>query len=391
MKPLQIGLLVVAGALCGALVMKVAQGPGTPASPVSATVPVETPGAPVSTPAAAPAAAPEIPPAQVAAAIPPAAPPSASAATSPAASAAPAAGVPSGHPSPFAGRPVMKAHPGRAERAAPPPLQHGRPVYVPPHVDPVAPGGRQSAPTVTARVVTAAAKPASSAPSPEIAQAAAPAPPPENSPSPAEQAAPQSAPPASALPPAPSGQENATPPPPQAPPPAPNRVTLNAGLLIPVRLVSGLSSERNQPGDTFQATLARELVVDGFVIAERGARVEGRVISTSAAKTGAASVAVALTWVFLSDGQAVPIQTDPFNRHADQSRLQDAEKVGGAAAAGAAVGAAAGGGKGAAVGAGVGAGVGTAAVLLAHGQATMPPETPLTFRLKIPVTVTERQ
>ena len=36
--------------------------------------------------------------------------------------------------------------------------------------------------------------------------------------------------------------------------PAP-QVTLNAGMLIPVRLVDGLSSERNAPGDTFTATL----------------------------------------------------------------------------------------------------------------------------------------
>jgi hypothetical protein len=41
-----------------------------------------------------------------------------------------------------------------------------------------------------------------------------------------------------------------------------------------VRLVDGLSSERNAPGDAFLATLDKELVVDGFVIAERGARVE---------------------------------------------------------------------------------------------------------------------
>ena len=52
-------------------------------------------------------------------------------------------------------------------------------------------------------------------------------------------------------------------------------MTLNAGTMIPVRLVDGLTSERNLPGDSFTATLDKELVVDGFVIAERGARVEG--------------------------------------------------------------------------------------------------------------------
>src|SRR5206468_9235662 len=79
-------------------------------------------------------------------------------------------------------------------------------------------------------------------------------------------------------PPARTEPEHATPPPPAAP--APHRVTLNAGTLIPVRLVDGLTAERNMPGDLFTATLDKPVVVDGFVIAERGARVEGRVVSS---------------------------------------------------------------------------------------------------------------
>ena len=81
-------------------------------------------------------------------------------------------------------------------------------------------------------------------------------------------------PPAQPVPPVPVESENATPPLPPPPAPEPHKVTLNAGLLLPVRLVDGLSSERNAPGDAFLATLDKELVVDGFVIAERGARVE---------------------------------------------------------------------------------------------------------------------
>ena len=89
---------------------------------------------------------------------------------------------------------------------------------------------------------------------------------------------PAPAPPTEPVPPVPVESENATPPlPPPGPggtPPEPHKVTLNAGLLLPVRLVDGLSSERNAPGDAFLATFDKELVVDGFVIAERGARVE---------------------------------------------------------------------------------------------------------------------
>ena len=79
-------------------------------------------------------------------------------------------------------------------------------------------------------------------------------------------------------PPARMEPENVTPPSAPIPSaPEPNQATLNAGMLIPVRLLDSLSSERNHAGDSFAATLYRELVANGFVIAERGARVEGRV------------------------------------------------------------------------------------------------------------------
>jgi hypothetical protein len=182
-----------------------------------------------------------------------------------------------------------------------------------------------------------------------------------------------------------------TPPPP--PPREPNRVTLNAGLLIPVRLIDGLSSERNAPGDTFIGSLDRELVVDGFVLAERGARVEGRVMTVDRGGKvrGAPSLAVQLTMIHTSDGQKIAVQTDSFERQAESPTRQSAEKVVGGAAAGAIIGAIAGGGKGAAVGAGVGTAAGAGGVMLTHSKpATLPSETRLNFRLRAPVTVTER-
>jgi hypothetical protein len=88
-------------------------------------------------------------------------------------------------------------------------------------------------------------------------------------------------------------------------------VTLNAGTLIPVRLVDGLSSERNLPGDAFTATLDKELVVNGFVIAERGARVEGRVVASDRGGRvkGVSALEVELIRLHTADGQKVPIQT----------------------------------------------------------------------------------
>jgi len=148
------------------------------------------------------------------------------------------------------------------------------------------------------------------------------------------------------------------------------------------------------PGDTFTATLDKELVVEGFVIAERGARVVGRVVASDRGGKvrGVAGIAVELTRIHTSDGQNVAIQTDSFERHAEQTRGQDAEKVGVGAAIGAAIGAMAGGGKGAAIGAGAGGAAGAGNVMLTRGKpATLPSETRINFRLRAPVTLTEQR
>jgi hypothetical protein len=150
-------------------------------------------------------------------------------------------------------------------------------------------------------------------------------------------------------------------------------------MLIPVRLVDGLSSERNMAGDTFIATLDKELVVDGFVIAERGARAEGRVVASDRGGkvAGVAGLTVELTRLRTSDGQDVAIQTASFEKRAQPARLQDAGRVG----AGAAIGA----------GALAGGGAGAGDVLLTRGDAArLPSETRISFRLRAPVTLTER-
>ena len=103
------------------------------------------------------------------------------------------------------------------------------------------------------------------------------------------------------------------------------------------------------------------------------------------------ALSVELVRLNTSDGQRVSIQTDGFERRAEESHRQDAEKIGGGAALGAIIGAIAGGGKGAAIGAGVGGGAGAGGVMATRGKpATLPSETRVTFRLKAPVTITEK-
>jgi hypothetical protein len=106
---------------------------------------------------------------------------------------------------------------------------------------------------------------------------------------------------------------------------------------------------------------------------------------------GVSSLSVELTRIHTTDDQDVAIQTDSFERRWDPNQRTDVEKVGGGAALGAIIGAIAGGGKGAAIGAGVGGGAGAGDVLLTRKPATLPSETRITFRLRAPVTLTEKR
>jgi hypothetical protein len=157
-----------------------------------------------------------------------------------------------------------------------------------------------------------------------------------------------------------------------------------------VRVDQMLSSDRNQAGDGFSATLTRPLVADGVVVAQRGQILGGRVADAQKAGrvTGVSRLAVQLTDLTLVDGQQVPIETELTRLTGPTSKARDAGAIAGTTATGAAVGAAADLGKGAAIGAGAGAIAGTVGVLLTRGHATVIyPESVLTFRLSEPITI----
>lgn len=173
----------------------------------------------------------------------------------------------------------------------------------------------------------------------------------------------------------------------------PHSVVLAAGTPLTVRLGESVSAAHNQVGDTFFATLEQPLVIDGFVIGERGARVVGRVIEAvpSGRGGGVSHLSIELVRLSTSDGQRVPIRTEPYVRQGSGSTGGDLAKIGAGAVIGAAIGAMAGGGKGAAIGAGAGAAAGTGAVMIASGKSVeIPVETRVTFRVKESTTLTER-
>lgn len=170
----------------------------------------------------------------------------------------------------------------------------------------------------------------------------------------------------------------------------PSQLTVKPGTFVSVWVNQTISSDRNQPGDAFSATLAKPLVVDGVVVAQRGQTVGGRVAEAQKAGRvkGVSRLALQLTDLTLVDGQVVPLDTQLINRRGPTSEGRDAGAIVGTTALGAAIGGAAQGGQGAAIGAGAGVVAGTIGVLLTRGHPTVIyPESVLTFRILAPITI----
>jgi hypothetical protein len=105
-----------------------------------------------------------------------------------------------------------------------------------------------------------------------------------------------------------------------APKPEPRKVTLNTGTVVVIRLSEPLSADRATDGDLFHAILAEPVVADGLVIAERGARVTGRIVEAhKPGRFGAKSLLeLELSNLATSDGQDIPVSTDPWTEQSDQ-------------------------------------------------------------------------
>jgi len=174
------------------------------------------------------------------------------------------------------------------------------------------------------------------------------------------------------------------------PPPAPERLTIRPGMYLTVRVNQALSSDHNQPGDAFTATLVKPVVVDGVVVAQRGQTIAGHV--TEAQKAGRVSgvsrLGIQLTEMSLVDGQQLPVQTQLITHVGDTSHGRDAAGIAATTATGAAIGGIVDGGFGAGIGAAAGAVAGVVGVLLTRGYPTyITPESVMTFRIEAPVTV----
>jgi len=180
------------------------------------------------------------------------------------------------------------------------------------------------------------------------------------------------------------GAMNSSAPSSAAPAPEPQAVIVPAGTTLTVRLGESVGSKISSPGQSFSATLASAVRVDGNEVIPAGASARGTVVDAKALGRfkGGASLELRLTSITVN-GSERTIETSAVSREEKGKGKRTAVLAGGGTALGAIVGGLAGGGKGAAIGAlaGGGAGAGGAA-FTGNKDIVLPAESALSFRLK---------
>lgn len=138
------------------------------------------------------------------------------------------------------------------------------------------------------------------------------------------------------------------------------------GTQLQIRLLQSLHTEQNQTGDLFEASLDKEVAVDGEVVIARHTRITGKLVEVKASGRvkGRARMVLALTEIKLGS-ENYPIKTEELEFESKGTKGSDAKKIGTAAGVGAVIGVIAG---GAGTGAVIGAGGGTGGVLLTKGK-----------------------
>jgi uncharacterized lipoprotein YbaY len=176
---------------------------------------------------------------------------------------------------------------------------------------------------------------------------------------------------------------------PVQPPPPPPPFAVVEGTSLPIILSTKLNSRTNQPGDTFQGSLASSVLINGEVAIPKGSTVRGEVVDAKKQGTfkGQADLAIHLTSITIR-GKDYPITSSTYAATVKGKGKRTAVVTGGGAALGALIGGLAGGGKGAAIGAGVGGGGGLAASGATGGEnVTLPAESRVTFKLSNAISV----
>ena len=153
------------------------------------------------------------------------------------------------------------------------------------------------------------------------------------------------------------------------PAPTPAGTTVAAGTQLRITFPSEVSTKNKVAGDSFSATLAEDVMVNGRVVFPAGSTVNGHVVEAERPGKSSGRGRMVLAYDSISAyGKSYSIDTVGAPIEGKSGTSSDAVKVVGGAAAGAILGKVIGGGGGdAAKGAAAGAAAGTAASLLTRG------------------------
>ena len=173
------------------------------------------------------------------------------------------------------------------------------------------------------------------------------------------------------------------------PPVLPEQVTVPYGTELQVRLTESLTSELNEKGDTFLASLASPIVIGDRVVIPAEAGIEGKVVDVDSAGrfSGRPKLAVELTRLTYN-GKTYALRSTQYSKQGASRNTRSLAAIGGGAGLGAIIGAIIGGGRGAAIGSVLGAGAGTGAQVASKiAPVKLPSESVLSFRLQGPLKV----
>ena len=174
-----------------------------------------------------------------------------------------------------------------------------------------------------------------------------------------------------------------------APPVLPEQVTVPSGTELQVRLTESLTSDLNEKGDTFLASLASPIVIGDRVVIPAEAGIEGKVVDVDSAGrfSGRPKLAVELTRLTYN-GKTYALRSTEYSKQGASRNTRSLATIGGGAGLGAIIGAIIGGGRGAAIGSVLGAGAGTGAQAASKiTPVKLPSESVLSFRLQGPLKV----
>ncbi len=174
------------------------------------------------------------------------------------------------------------------------------------------------------------------------------------------------------------------------PPRAPEKIVVPYGTTLAVRLTESLSSDLNEKGDTFLASLASPILVGDRVVVPEGAGMKGRVVEVRSAGRFSGRPAMIIEVTRLAyNGKSYDLRSNRYSKVGSSRSVRSAATIGGGAGLGAILGGIVGGGKGAAIGAMIGAGAGTGIRGASRGaMVQLPAESTLSFRLQDDLTVT---